>query len=172
MQSGFTKLNKTGIRPVKQFDQAFFDEFAVAPWFPFFVGSFLVSQALYFNCKSRVTGLLVLLYFSNSVVTGNNGWVRISSGKVAAANANCYESVANLSKKRLWQKVVFSELSFFTEYIWMTASVKYLTNHKVSCQRLIYARIICHLRWLLGLRKLRSSEKIEILQIGLTMRVA
>ena len=28
------------------------------------------------------------------------------------------------------------------------------------------------LRWLLGLRKLKSSEKVEILQIGLTLRVA
>ena len=29
-----------------------------------------------------------------------------------------------------------------------------------------------YLRWLLGLRKLRSSEKVEILQIGLVLRVA
>ena len=28
------------------------------------------------------------------------------------------------------------------------------------------------LRWLLGLRKLRSSEKVEILQIGLILRIA
>ena len=29
-----------------------------------------------------------------------------------------------------------------------------------------------NLRWLLGLRQLRSSEKFEILQIGLILRVA
>ena len=33
-------------------------------------------------------------------------------------------------------------------------------------------KLAAHLRWLLELRKLRSSEKVEILQIGLILRVA
>ena len=42
---------------------------------------------------------------------------------------------------------------------------------KNICERLLLWVAITYLRWLLGLRKLRSSEKVEILQIRLILRV-